>query len=178
MAFPPIIKFISVFILIVFLLLEQNHHRHHHHRWGQGLNVLEGNNGPFCSVSPPFLFRQVIPPFSSSTRHPESELIVSEESKSEHFHLLVVFWLKYCFLTVVCIIDGGHDRGVGSSEGGRMGVFTVQYHIITLSYYHITPSVKISTKFWSQLSKNLKLIVKFSCNNQSSTHMGHTCKRT
>ena len=143
MAFPPIIKFISVFILIVFMSLEQNHH--HHHRWGQGLNVLEGNNGPFCSVSPPFLFRQVIPPFSSSTRATQNQSWSYRKIfKSEHFHLLVVFWLNYCFLTVVCIIDGGHDRGVGSAEGGRMGVFTVQYHIITLSYYHIICSVKIS----------------------------------
>ena len=139
--------------------------------WKETMDLFVQSHPHFCSA-------KSFPPFPHPRATQNQSWSYQKIFESEHFHLLVVFWLNYCFLTVVCIIDGGHDRGVGSSEGGRMGVFTVQYHIITLSYYHITPSVKISTKFWSQLSKNLKLIVKFSRNNKSSTHMGHNCKST
>ena len=62
-----------------------------------------------------------------------------------------VFWLKYCPQTMVCIINEGHDRGVGSPEGGPASIHR-WYHIITPSkYYHIRPSVKISSD-WSKYS--------------------------
>ena len=62
-----------------------------------------------------------------------------------------VFWLKYCPQTMVCIINEGHDRGVGSPEGGPASIHR-WYHIITPSkYYHIRPSVKISS-YWSKYS--------------------------
>ena len=62
-----------------------------------------------------------------------------------------VFWLKYCPQTMVCIINEGHDRGVGSPGGGPASIHR-WYHIITPSkYYHIRPSVKISS-YWSKYS--------------------------
>ena len=77
------------------------------------------------------------------------------------FHVLVVFWLKYCPLTVVCIIDGGHDRGVGSPEGGA---WEYSPSSITLSHYHIITSSALSKyhnidqntpKMWNNSSCNI-----------------------
>ena len=156
--FPSLIKCISILLSLVFLFLKQNHH--HHRRGGQGLNGLGGNNGPFCCDSPPFLFCQLTPSVDHTPPRIRLDRIRRFPSLKS-FHVLVVFWLKYCPLTVVCIIDGGHDRGVGSPEGGA---WEYSPSSITLSHYHIITSSALSKyhnidqntpKMWNNSSCNI-----------------------
>ena len=131
------------------------------------MNLFVRSRPDFCSAdSLPALF---------NTRHPESRkalavwvfptilfwlkccppaqvnIVSWMESVFVFVFYVFVFWLKYCPQTMVCIINEGHDRGVGSPEGGPASIHR-WYHIITPSkYYHIRPSVKISS-YWSKYS--------------------------
>ena len=114
------------------------------------------------SLTPIFVPPSHSPPFPHPHAPPRIRVDrIRRFSRSEHFHLLVVFWLNYCFLTVVCIIDGGHDRGVGSPEGGA---WEYSPSSITLSHYHIITSSALSKyhnidqntpKIWNNSSCNI-----------------------
>ena len=103
----------------------------------------------------------VLPTHSLCRPHATQNQTWSYQKSLKSFHVLVVFWLKYCPLTVVCIIDGGHDRGVGSPEGGA---WEYSPSSITLSHYHIITSSALSKyhnidqntqKMWNNSSCNI-----------------------